>query len=298
MEGILKQARKGFFKTLAGSFIFHAVMLAAALVFYQSEPKRVFFTPVYTVSIMEAKPSPKPSARAVEKKAPPAPEAPAAKKEALPEPEVEAPKESVQIKEKEIEPKAEKETPKAKPEEKVSIDESLKKLQENIKKREDKDLVASRIEALKKNKETESKKYSEGVEEIKRRLLEPKPAPKESGPSSSAKAAPLTGGVTRENLETKNNPYSTAITQKIYDNWYVIEEFKSDNINLIVVMKIDRKGNLIDYYIKKSSGNAIYDGSLLNAIKKSAPFPAVPKDFEEDFFEAEFRFCPLCRGKE
>ncbi|MBI5810636.1 MAG: hypothetical protein HZB21_05565 [Deltaproteobacteria bacterium] len=45
-------APEGFLKTVAGSAALHAVLLLAGLLLYKAEPERVFFSPVYTVSLV------------------------------------------------------------------------------------------------------------------------------------------------------------------------------------------------------------------------------------------------------
>ncbi|MBI5469626.1 MAG: hypothetical protein HY891_10885, partial [Deltaproteobacteria bacterium] len=167
MPGILKGAKQGFTKTIAGSFILHILVIAAALLLFNSEP-RTFFSPVYTVDLVAPGPMKRdetvkkpvaveaPVERPVEKlvkKAEPAP-LPPEKKARVKAPEPAKPKEkAVAIKPAE-----------------ADLDDAIKKIAAEVKKKDDRSLLDSRIEELKKKRAAESKDVASRLEALKKEI--------------------------------------------------------------------------------------------------------------------------------
>lgn len=274
----------GFGKTLAGSIVLHAALIGAAALFLASGANRVFITPVYTVDLVSNGP------RQAMQAAPPAPPAPPVEKapEAAPEPVKAAAAEKAAPSKAALAP----DTIKIK--KKPSVDEALKKIEKKVEKRNDEALVASSIDTLKKKMETERSSRNDRVAKLKEEI---------SSRSSSA-AAPQTprpavnpasgGGAAKASLEAKYPAYYGLIRDKVQDNWIYPEGLKDNGISVIVSIKIARSGKLLDVSVEKSSGDHAFDASLLKAVKKAAPFPALPVNMEGSFLETGLRFCPGC----
>ena len=276
----------GFGKTLAGSVILHAALLAAVAFVFASGAGRVFITPVYTVDLVSE--GPRPARQA----SPPAPQMPeAAKAEpAPPEPAVPqaAPKAQAA--------KASKDalTIKKKP----SVDEALKKIEKKVERRKDEALVASSIDDLKKKMEKERQSRDERVSSIREELGSRAGAakPREAAPALKPPASPAAnapGGAARADLEKKYPAYFGIIKSYVDENWQYPMGV-NNSIEIIVSVKIARTGKLLDVSVEKSSGDKAFDASLLKAIKKAAPFPPLPVDMEGSFLETGLRFCPGC----
>lgn len=277
MDGPFKASRRGLKMTLAGSLVFHIILLGAAAFIFNAGPNKTFISPVYTVDLVgPQKVSPAPAPTAIEKTAP------------VEKAPVEAKKSTA--------PKA-KELKEAKPKADVLIPDKTKKLKEDprkqveekIKELEDDQLVKSSIESLRKKQELESKKNSERLDKI-RKELNSKEAKKAT--DAPAPATPK-GNMARGNLEAKYPAYFSLVGKKVHDNWIYPEGF--DKSSIIISMKIGRSGNLIDSWVETSSGNRRFDESLINAIKKASPFPPLPHDFEGSYLEMGLRFCPSCK---
>lgn len=308
MQGIFKGPERGFKLTLAGSFLLHLIVISLALIFFNTE-KRVFFSPVYTVNLVAKGPS---STQAKKTEA--------VKPEAAP-PEHPVKKEAAKIKEpekvlKELpkvkEPVKVKEAPKPKPALKtvkpdpVSVDEAVKKIAADVKKKDESSVLDSAIEGLRKKKEAESKQLASRIDELKKELdrgeekrsqkPQPQAAPPQARPAQPASSPGVIskGGVSRENLEARYPAYFSVIHDRVQEQWMIYtEDLKNSSLSLIVSVKIDRTGKLLDSSIEKSSGDPRFDESLLKAIKK-AVFPPLPENFEGSFLETGFRFCPGC----
>ncbi|AEA33956.1 energy transducer TonB [Hippea maritima] len=77
--------------------------------------------------------------------------------------------------------------------------------------------------------------------------------------------------------------YVNIIQSSIYNNWGVSKDVIDDNVFITTVkIKLDYKGNLINLRILKSSGNAYFDGTVIDAIRSSEPFTPPPKEILSD----------------
>ena len=281
----------GFGKTLAGSVILHAALLAAVAFVFASGAGRVFITPVYTVDLVSE--GPRPARQA----SPPAPQKPEAAKAEPAPPEPAVPKATAQAAPKAQAAKSSKDalTIKKKP----SVDEALKKIEKKVERRKDKALVASSIDDLKKKMEKERQSRDERVSSLREEIgsragaAKPREAPPALKPPASP-AANAAGGAARADLEKKYPAFYGVIRDKVQENWIYPQGLKDNRISVIVSIKIARTGKLLDVAVEKSSGNQAFDSSLLNAVRKAAPFPPLPVDMEGSFLETGLRFCPGC----
>ncbi len=292
MPGILKGAKQGFTKTIAGSFILHILVIAAALMLFNSEP-RTFFSPVYTVDLVAPGPAKldetvkkpvaveEPVERPVEKpvkKTEPAP-LPPEKKAHAKAPEPAKPKEKALA----IKPKE------------ADLEDAIKKIAAEVKKKDDRSLLDSRIEDLKKKRAAESKDVASRLEALKKELGSARVQAKPATQATEAQEAGARGGMKREDLEARYPAYFSLIHDRVQDEWSIhSEDLKDSKLSIIVSVRIARSGKLLETHIEKSSGDSHFDGSLIRAIRK-AEFPPLPQDFEGEFLETGFRFCPGCK---
>ncbi len=54
--------------------------------------------------------------------------------------------------------------------------------------------------------------------------------------------------------------------------------------------QVTRDGQVMQLKLVKPSGNALFDASLLRAIRRASPLPAFPDDYPIDILEVEMRF--------
>lgn len=285
-----------FYKVLAGSLIAHVVLLVIGLFFISPGGPRTFFAPVYTVTLVEPapvkKPAPKKPAprktppRAVKKPPPPPPP----KKSVAEKPKPRPAEKTVKIKTEEKAPPVEKKAPP--PEKAVDVDSAIADIRERVEEREELDLVARRIERMKETLAAEDRETSRGLEELKKELASLADAGDEA--AERARRPAPSGRVTRENLQAKYPEYYRTIHDRVWENWIYPLELGKKDLTIIIAIKIGRGGELLDRRIEVSSGSALFDQSLMNAIAKSAPFPPLPEGFPGDFLDTGLRFCPGC----
>ena len=84
-----------------------------------------------------------------------------------------------------------------------------------------------------------------------------------------------------ENLTLKEK-YMGLIQQTIRSNW--INQFPQSNVTVTLQISLDAHGNVLNVFVKQTSGNAAFDRQAVLAVKKSSPLPLPPdpnlaKDF-------------------
>lgn len=267
--------RRGIKKALAGSLIFHLVIILAGLIVIKAGKANTFLSPVYVELVSSA---PKASGAAVENAPQKEPLKEAAER---PEPaKLEAKKENPKAEQKAV---TVKNKYKDKAKELAALEDSLKKVSERVKKRQDEAELEARLEALKKKQESESKEVSRRLDALKKELSSKRKSP-------VAAAAGPAGKV----MEAKYPAYYSVIRDKVQEQWIYPEGFGADKVSIIISIRIGRNGRLMDSWVEKSSGNSRFDESLINAVRKASPFPALPQDFQGTYLETGLRFCPGC----
>ncbi|HAO94179.1 MAG TPA: cell envelope integrity protein TolA [Deltaproteobacteria bacterium] len=291
MEGLLR-GQSGLHKALAGSIIFHAVILSAGLFLFEAGSKRDFLAPVYTVEIV-------------------APSGESARASTQPSIEPQATADTTEAKgpakeEKKTEAKAEK----VRIRESASVSDALKKVEERVRKKTEAASVSSKIEEIKKRQEERAVDTGKRLSELKKELgaksavsHQPQAGPTASstaieaakGAAKSAKGpAGAGGGTATGGLKSRYPAYYSIIHDRVKDNWEYPEGFDYKKVSVIVSIKIDRSGSLLELLLEESSGNKRFDESLMNAVQKAAPFPPLPHEFEGKYLETGLRFCPGC----
>ena len=93
---------------------------------------------------------------------------------------------------------------------------------------------------------------------------------------------------TGEQSKINWNPYITNIEKSIKKNWHPPKADKSTRA--VVFFNVAKDGGLLECKIQQSSKNYAFDDAILRAIKETAPFRPLPKEFEKDFISIEFTF--------
>ena len=319
METLTRYGPKGLQQTIAASFILHALVIAVGLLLLNSTPDKIFFSPVYTVNLVEtarggARGAAKGSGRGAPLKGPKTGTLKGSAKIKT----VKGP-----VKAKGVKAPAKKTTMKkgvtaiaqANTVSPVSIEAALKRVAEKGRRTEESTMVASQIEGLRQKTEAESLEVQRGIEDLRKAIGEaalhgaggPEAALHGTGgplgsPTSEGGTATSEGGglnahrsaLTASNIDVEFPEYMVALRDQVQDNWSYPEAYRRTDLQMIVSLKISRAGKLISVWVERSSGNARFDDSLINAIKKAAPFKPLPESFEGALLETGLRFCPEC----
>jgi TonB family protein len=240
---------------------------------------RTYYSPVYSVRLVNVQPSLPPAGKAD------------SKMETLPS---SSPPPASKAKEKE-KPISIATKPKEDPEKKIAeaIDRIRQRKEEKrvdtaidrIRQQQEEKRVDTAIDRIRGEKE--AAQVSSAIDRIRKKVTIGSAGAVETG-------EPGTGGASSGFMSIKYKIYYNLIWQRIRNAWVLPEEVlrgKKD-LETIIAIRIARDGQIVDIQFEKKSGNPYLDESALRAIKKANPLPPLPPGFEEDKFDVGVRFTP------
>jgi len=79
--------------------------------------------------------------------------------------------------------------------------------------------------------------------------------------------------------------YLNTITERVSANWFssLVDPGISGSFQTVVYFRIQKNGQVVDVQIEQSSGVTPLDLSAVRAVKASAPFPPLPREYEEAY---------------
>jgi len=164
-----------------------------------------------------------------------------------------------------------------------------------------KDNIVEKIKKTQKEK-VELKPLQEAIEEIRKKValdkIEKNVARREKteerAPVVSSPVPMVSSPKTSPSVESKLNEYYSMIWAKIKEAWTIPENLLKKTVDLetVIVIIIERDGKIQKSWFEKKSGNALFDHMAMLAIKKAAPLPPIPKEFNEKTLEIGIRFFP------
>ncbi|HEX8948661.1 MAG TPA: cell envelope integrity protein TolA [Dissulfurispiraceae bacterium] len=164
-------------------------------------------------------------------------------------------------------PQPQKETPAAAKETKTETAQSVHKPT-----REESAMVSDRISALKAKRKVERIVALRKMIDVGR---QGKPVPSTSASASRARAGKGGGGGSAGG----GADYYSAIVARIRQQWVYPDSLDRD-LEAIISIRIAKDGSVTLGGIEKSSGNRLFDRSVLNAISKASPLPSPPQEME------------------
>jgi colicin import membrane protein len=277
------------------SLLLHGVAISVMFFLPNLASSRIYYSPVYSVRLVNVAPSLPPAGKADSKKeASPPPARPAEKEKPK---EMEKPKEQEKPKE-----KKEKEKPvslASKPKEDPG--KKIAQAIDRIRQRKDDRRVDAEIDRLRQEQqekridsaidrirsEREAAQISSAIERIRKQVTI-------GSAGAVATGEPGTGGSSSGFMSIKHKMYYNLIWQRIRNAWVLPEEVlrgKKD-LETVIAIRIAKDGQIEDIQFEKKSGNPYLDESALRAIKKANPLPPLPSGFEGDKFDVGVRFTP------
>jgi TonB family protein len=99
--------------------------------------------------------------------------------------------------------------------------------------------------------------------------------------SSTATGASSSGGIL---MDPAISEYYMMVKKRIEEVWSFPEGLfvPAARWELRIGVRIDRKGNIEESWLEKSSGNSYLDRSALRAVKKASPLPPIPAEIRDD----------------
>ena len=85
--------------------------------------------------------------------------------------------------------------------------------------------------------------------------------------------------------------YQQSLRDKIIETWILpLSAEQRRNLQATAQFQVTRNGDVTQLELVKSSGNALFDASLLRAIRRASPLPSLPDDYALDSLEVVMRF--------
>jgi TonB family protein len=99
--------------------------------------------------------------------------------------------------------------------------------------------------------------------------------------------AVMAAGVQRVRLMA----YQDQVRAKIVETWILpLSAEQTRDLQATAQFQVTRNGDVVQLELVKPSGNTLFDASLLRAIQRASPLPALPADYPVDVLEVEMRF--------
>jgi len=250
------------------SVVLHMLAISAMLFLPNLASTRTFYSPVYSVRLVNFPPSISPVGEPVT--------ASSARVQPDPPPPPAAEKPRLKEKAKPIS---------IAPSKKEDAEKKITDAIERIRQRQESKNIDSAIERIRDQKE--ARQVSSAIEGIRKRVT--------IGSSGAVEAARTgTGGASSGVMSIKFRLYYDLIWQRIRSVWVLPEEALGGRKNLetIIAIRIAKDGQIEDIQFEKKSGNPYLDESALRAIKKANPLPPLPAGMEGDKFDVGVRFTP------
>jgi colicin import membrane protein len=109
--------------------------------------------------------------------------------------------------------------------------------------------------------------------------------PDGSGPGGGAGG--LGGGLSRIRLQA----YQDLVREKVIGAWILpLPREEARKLQATALLTVSREGQVARLQLFQTSGNSLFDESLLRAIKQASPLPPLPEDYQGEFLEVEMRF--------
>ena len=126
------------------------------------------------------------------------------------------------------------------------------------------------------------------VKDFRSRIRQPEPA------ISPPQAKQPRGDTTARMQNIQLQAYQGIVQARITKAWHLpMMKKTAQALQAVVLLTIDREGQVIRYQLITSSGNRRFDDALKRAVRASSPLPPLPEAFPGDILEAEIHFAPL-----
>jgi colicin import membrane protein len=247
------------------SLALHITAISAMFFLPNLSSTRTFYSPVYSVRLVNT-----PAARetAIEASAPAAP---------LPPPPAAVEKSKAKEKEKE-------KPVSLKPAKKEEAEQKIAEAIERLRQKKESKSVESTIERLRSEKE--SRQVQSAIEGIRKRVT--------ISAGGAVEAEGTSSGASTDVMTIKHKIYYNLIWKRIRSMWVLSDAAIAGQKNLeaIIAIRIAKNGQIEDIQFEKKSGNPVFDESALRAIQKSNPLAPLPPGFEGEKFDVGVRFTP------
>jgi colicin import membrane protein len=158
--------------------------------------------------------------------------------------------------------------------------------------------VVKRKSRPKKKRPTATRRLDEALKKIEKKVSKEKNDPLKQAISrletqvKSSEAKGFSRGEAGQGISIQF--YQMQVEEKIKANWsYPVDLSGSDSqkaLEAIVIVKVLSNGSIQKTWFKERSSNAIFDQSVLKAVKRSDPLPPFPEGYRRTYDQIEINF--------
>ncbi len=103
----------------------------------------------------------------------------------------------------------------------------------------------------------------------------------------------LDANATESLRQVRLRAYQARVREQIIAAWILpMPQDVVRDLQATALLTVDRDGRMTQIEILETSGNPLFDDSLLRAIRRAEPLPVLPEDYHGAFLEVELRFRP------
>lgn len=149
--------------------------------------------------------------------------------------------------------------------------------------------AAASIERIRVQRRETTGELNEAIRQIRKRVTATSPSEPAEKPGPSGTGQAPAGDADADRM----NAYYTELWRRIQEQWALPEAILADrNLEAVLTVTIVRDGSINRLDFEKRSGNRRFDESAESAIRKAAPFPALPAWLNAQYIEVGIRFRP------
>jgi TonB family protein len=129
------------------------------------------------------------------------------------------------------------------------------------------------------------------MEEIRKQSEENQTRITQEAPAGSAQEK-KEANISLDTTDAQYYPYAKMIKERIQLHWTYPMAARERHLqgNLLVIIRLERNGRLVNAYIARSSGYQILDSRSIQAIELASPFPPFPETIPVQFLNINASF--------
>jgi protein TonB len=107
---------------------------------------------------------------------------------------------------------------------------------------------------------------------------------------TTAAAGAVSGGMSFDGGDFPYNAFIARMRQKIASVWQVPAGSEGVERFAVVYFRVHRDGNITHVAVEQASGVFLFDQSCQRAVLQAAPFPPLPREYDDEYVGVHFSF--------
>lgn len=111
-----------------------------------------------------------------------------------------------------------------------------------------------------------------------------------AGDTSGAATGAASGGISFDGGDFPYNAFIARMRQKIAAAWRVPAGSEGVERFAVIYFRVHRDGNITHVSVEQGAGVFLFDQSCQRAVIEAAPFPPLPRDYDDEYVGVHFSF--------